>query len=159
MRDFGATVIVGFGDYIRRLAEIARENGIEPGREIRSGMISGHLGARRDASMSDAWGGAEVFDWYGVGDTGIIAGEGPDQAGMYVMEDAQYLELADPETGQAVGEGEPGDMVCTCLFKDDIFPIIRFNTHDVTEEIRPARRRSACLSGASSASSAAATTW
>jgi len=26
-------------------------------------------------------------------------------------------------------------MVCTCLFKDDIFPIIRFNTHDVTEEI------------------------
>jgi phenylacetate-CoA ligase len=26
-------------------------------------------------------------------------------------------------------------MVCTCLYKDDIFPIIRFNTHDVTEEL------------------------
>jgi phenylacetate-CoA ligase len=26
-------------------------------------------------------------------------------------------------------------MICTCLFKDDIFPIIRFNTHDVTEEV------------------------
>ena len=26
-------------------------------------------------------------------------------------------------------------MVCTCLFKDDVFPIIRFNTHDVTEEV------------------------
>jgi phenylacetate-CoA ligase len=23
-------------------------------------------------------------------------------------------------------------MVCTCLYKDDIYPIIRFNTHDVT---------------------------
>jgi len=25
-------------------------------------------------------------------------------------------------------------MVCTCLFKDDIYPIIRFNTHDVSME-------------------------
>jgi phenylacetate-CoA ligase len=23
-------------------------------------------------------------------------------------------------------------MVCTCLYKDDIFPVIRFNTHDVS---------------------------
>ena len=31
--------------------------------------------------------------------------------------------------------GQSGDMVCTCLYKDDIFPIIRFNTHDVSKEI------------------------
>ena len=24
-------------------------------------------------------------------------------------------------------------MVCTCLYKDDLYPIIRFNTHDVTK--------------------------
>ncbi len=23
-------------------------------------------------------------------------------------------------------------MICTCLYKDDVYPIIRFNTHDVT---------------------------
>ena len=23
-------------------------------------------------------------------------------------------------------------MVCTCLYKDDIFPVIRFNTHDIS---------------------------
>jgi phenylacetate-CoA ligase len=86
--------------------------------------------------MSEAWGGCAVYDWYGVGDTGIIAGEGPDQSGMYVLEDAQYLELVDGETGRPVAGDQPGDMVCTCLFKDDIFPIIRFNTHDVTEEVR-----------------------
>ena len=28
--------------------------------------------------------------------------------------------------------GDSGDIVCTCLFKDDVFPIIRFNTHDVS---------------------------
>jgi phenylacetate-CoA ligase len=34
-----------------------------------------------------------------------------------------------------VADGSPGDMVVTCLYKDDLYPIIRFNTHDVTEVI------------------------
>ena len=44
----------------------------------------------------------EVYDWYGVGDTGAIAGQGPDRSGMHVMEDAQFLELLDVD-GQPVG--------------------------------------------------------
>src|SRR5690606_9174146 len=73
------------------------------------------------------------FDWYGVGDTGLIAAEGPDRDGLYVQEDAQYLEVCDIDTGKPVEDGGTGDMVCTCLFKDDLYPIIRFNTHDVTQ--------------------------
>ncbi len=135
MRDFGASVIVGFGDYIKRLSEVARENGIEPGRDIKIRMISGHLGAESRETMSAAWGGAEVYDWYGVGDTGVIAGEGPDRAGFYVMEDSQFLELVDPDTLQPVAEGGTGNMVCTCLYKDDVYPIIRFNTNDLSQFI------------------------
>ena len=82
--------------------------------------------------LSDSWGGAEVFDWYGVGDTGAIAGQGPDRTGLYVNEDAQYLEICDIETGVPVADGQPGNMINTCLFKDDIYPIIRFNTHDIS---------------------------
>ena len=134
MRDFGVTALVGFGDFMKRLAEVARENGIEPGRDIKLRMITGHLGPEGSTAISEAWGGCAAYDWYGVGDTGLIAGEGPDQAGMHVMDDAQYLELVD-EAGRPVEPGQPGDMICTCLFKDDIFPIIRFNTHDVTEEL------------------------
>jgi phenylacetate-CoA ligase len=135
MKQFGATAIVGFADYIKRLAEVAREEGLEPGRDLPIRLICAHLGSESQASLSAAWGGAAVYDWYGVGDTGIIAGEGPDRTGMHVMEDAHALEIADPDTGLPVPEGTLGDMVCTCLFKDDIFPIIRFNTHDVTEEV------------------------
>ena len=127
MRDFGATVIVGFGDYVKHLGELARSGGMD----LKVRMISGHVGEDREA-VSRAWGGAEVFDWYGVGDTGVIAGEGPDHAGLYVMEDAHHLELVDLATGGAVREGETGDMVVTVLFKDDVYPMIRFNTHDVT---------------------------
>jgi phenylacetate-CoA ligase len=135
MRDFRATVLVGFGDFAKRLAGVARENGIEPGRDIRLRMISGHLGEEGREPMSEAWGGCAVYDWYGVGDTGIIAGEGPERDGMYVHEDAQFLELLDTESGRAAAPGAPGNIVNTCLFKDDVFPIIRFNTHDVTEEL------------------------
>jgi phenylacetate-CoA ligase len=132
MRDFGATVLVGFADYIRRLAEVAREQDILPGRDIKIRMISGHLGRENRDAVGQAWGGAELFDWYGVGDTGIIAGEGPDHAGLYVMEDAQYIELLDPETGAPVPDGAAGNLVVTCLYKDDVYPIIRFNTNDLT---------------------------
>lgn len=135
LRDFRATVIVGFADYIKKLATVAADNGIEPGRDINIRMISGHLGREDKESLSKSWGGAKCFDWYGVGDTGAIAGEGPDQDGLYVMEDAQYLEICDIETHQPVAHGNEGDMVVTCLYKDDIYPIIRFNTHDVTREI------------------------
>ena len=135
MRDLGATVIVGFADYIKKLAEVAREAGIVPGRDIRLRMVSGHLGRESREALSQAWGGVAMFDWYGVGDTGAIAGEGPDHDGLYLMEDAQYVEILHVDSGAPVAEGAEGDMVVTCLYKDDIYPIIRFNTHDVTRTL------------------------
>lgn len=132
MKNMGATVIVGFADYIKKLADVAREQGLEPGRDIPVRMICGHLGRESRESLSAAWGGVQLYDWYGVGDTGAIAGQGPDQDGLYLMEDAQYVEVLDVDSGQPVADGETGDMVVTCLYKDDIYPIIRFNTHDVT---------------------------
>jgi phenylacetate-CoA ligase len=132
MRDFKATVIVGFADYIKKLAEVAREAGIEPGRDIPIRMICGHLGRESRAQMSAMWGGAQLYDWYGVGDTGTIATEGPDQDGLYLMEDAQYVEILDVDSAKPTPEGMPGDLVVTTLYKNDLYPLIRFNTHDVT---------------------------
>lgn len=132
MRDFGVSAIIGFGDYITYLASVARQEGLEPGLDLKVRVISGHMGAENREAISRAWGGANVYDWYGVGDTGAIAGEGPDHAGMYVHEDAQYIEILNTEDGNPVADGESGDLVVTCLYKDDVFPIIRFNTHDVS---------------------------
>lgn len=133
MADFGATVLVGFVDYIRKLAEVARDSGLLERMKVR--MICGHLGTEDRAATEAAWGGAKAFDWYGVGDTGSIAGEGPERDGLYVWEDAQYLELLDVDTGRPVAPGGTGDMVVTCLYKDDVAPCIRFNTHDITHEV------------------------
>ena len=134
MRDFRATVLVGFADYLKRLAEVAAAEGLAMGEDIPMRLLSGQMGREDKALLSALWGGADCFDWYGVGDTGIIAGEGPDRDGLYVMEDAHHLELLDIDSGAPVPPGGQGDLVCTCLFKDDVYPIIRFNTHDVSME-------------------------
>jgi len=132
MRDMRVTVIVGFIDYIRQLAETARELGLEPGHDIPVRLISGHVGRESRAVLSRAWGGAQIFDWYGVADTGPIAAEGRDQDGMYVMEDAHVLEIIDEASGRAVTGDQPGDMVVTSLYRDDVYPLLRFNTHDLS---------------------------
>lgn len=133
LADFGATVMVGFVDYIRKLAEVAETEKLFDRIKLR--MVIGHLGTEDRAATEAAWHGARAYDWYGVGDTGSIAGEGPERDGLYVWEDAQYLELLDVESGAPVARNETGDMVVTCLFKDDIAPCIRFNTHDITHEL------------------------
>ncbi len=133
MADFGVTCVVGFVDYIRKLAGTAEELGLFDKIDIK--MIIGHLGTEDRQATEDAWHGAKAYDWYGVGDTGTIAGEGPDRDGMYVWEDAQYLELLGVDDGAPVDHGETGDMVVTCLYKDDVAPCIRFNTHDITHEL------------------------
>lgn len=136
MADFGATVLVGFVDYIRKLAEVAREEGLLDRIPVRA--IIGHLGVEDRAATEAAWGGARAYDWYGVGDTGSIAGEGPDRDGLYVWEDAQHLQICDIDSGAPMAEGELGDMVVTVLYKDDVAPCIRFNTHDVSR-VKPGR--------------------
>ena len=133
MADFGVTVMVGFVDYVRKLADVAEAEKLFDRINLR--MIIGHLGTEDRAATEAAWHGAKAYDWYGVGDTGSIAGEGPERDGLYVWEDAHYLELLDVDTQAPVAHGETGDMVVTCLFKDDIAPCIRFNTHDITHEL------------------------
>lgn len=135
MKTFGTNVLVGFVDYIKRLSDVAKEEGITPGKDINIDMIIGHLGMESRENIAKAWGNPELFDWYGVGDTGTIAAEGPDHDGMHIWEDAHFLEVLDPETNKAVSDGEKGNMVVTCLYKDDVYPIIRFNTYDLTEVI------------------------
>ncbi len=133
MADFGVTCLVGFVDYIRKLATQAEADGLFDRINIK--MIIGHLGTEDRKATEAAWHGARAYDWYGVGDTGAIAGEGPDRDGLYVWEDAQYLELLDVDSGAPVAPGGTGDMVVTCLYKRDVAPCIRFNTHDITHEL------------------------
>ena len=128
MAQLGATVLVGFADYVRHLAETARKKGLE----IPLRLVLGHFGRGDRQAVSDAWGGAAVYDWYGVGDTGVIAAESPSLNGLHIFEDAHLVEALDPETGEPVEDGHAGNLCATVLFKTGIYPIVRFDTKDLT---------------------------
>ena len=48
------------------------------------------------------------------------------------------MEALDPETGQPVEDGHAGNLCATVLFKTGIYPIVRFDTKDLTTLSAPA---------------------
>jgi phenylacetate-CoA ligase len=132
MQRFGVTVLVGFADYLLRLAEVAQSLGIDPATDLNVRMLSGHIPADRADALAAAWGGARVFDWYGVGDTGVIAAQLDGSRELTVFEDAHLLEIVDPESHAAVADGQIGNQCVTVLFKNTVYPIVRFDTQDLT---------------------------
>ena len=71
-----------------------------------------------------------LYQNYSIELAGVIAVEGMDRNGLYVMEDAHFVELLSSKA-ERVADGMPGELVVTSLYKDDIAPLIRFNTHDI----------------------------
>src|SRR5690606_26029008 len=56
-----------------------------------------------------------------------------------IWEDHFYAEIVDPNTGQPVAEGEPGELVFTSLTKEAM-PVIRYRTRDLTRLLAPTAR-------------------
>ena len=77
--------------------------------------------------------GVELYDIYGLTEVygpGIGINCKADSA-MHIWSDFIYLEIVDPETGELVPDGEPGEIVITTLQKEGA-PLIRFRTHDLS---------------------------
>ena len=88
--------------------------------------------------------GIEVFDIYGMTETGGIGTLGmdcPAHCGIHVWEDQYITEIVDHETGKVLPDGEYGEVVVTSLTREAI-PVIRFKTGDLSRII--SRDKCAC---------------
>ena len=78
--------------------------------------------------------GIDAVDIYGLSE---IIGPGVSvecieaKQGLHVFEDHFIVETINPETGEAVPDGEPGELVFTTLTKE-AFPLIRYRTRDLS---------------------------
>ncbi|WP_428610634.1 phenylacetate--CoA ligase PaaK [Sedimenticola sp.] len=76
----------------------------------------------------------DAVDIYGLSE---IIGPGVAQEcietkdGLTIWEDLFYPEVINPETGEVVADGEPGELVFTSLTKEAL-PMIRYRTRDLT---------------------------
>jgi phenylacetate-CoA ligase len=60
-----------------------------------------------------------------------VSVECQEKIGLHIFEDHFVPEIIDPETGQAVADGEIGELVLTTITKE-AFPMIRYRTGDLT---------------------------
>lgn len=137
MKDFGTTLLVATPSYALRLAEVARESGIDPSKDlnVKIGLFGSEL--LTDAMRAEAhkvWGDDMIITSnYGMSELmgPGVSGECEELCGMHINEDFFIPEIIDPQTGKVLPEGEKGELVITCIKKEGI-PLIRYRTKDIT---------------------------
>ncbi|HVL58233.1 MAG TPA: AMP-binding protein [Burkholderiaceae bacterium] len=123
-------VILAFPAYLRHMALVARD---EMGIDVRTlgiRTIGTHLGMEDRDQLERMW-DAPCHDMYGTHESGMMGAECRHRTGMHVQEDAFILEIADPETGAIVPDGDKGTIYITTLYKYGA-PQIRFNVNDIS---------------------------
>ncbi len=137
MQDFKTSLLVATPSYALRLAEVARELGIDPSKDlhIKTALVGSelltdamreemHLAWGRDVNITSNYGMSELM---GPG----VSGECLEHCGMHINEDYFIPEIIDSQTGEVLPAGEKGELVITCIKKEGL-PLIRYRTKDVT---------------------------
>lgn len=137
MKDFGTSLLVATPSYALRLAEVAREIGVDPKRDlgVKIALVGSEMltDAMRD-EMHKWWGDDMlVTSNYGMSELmgPGVSGECEYMDGMHINEDFFIPEIIDSETGEVLPEGEWGELVITCI-KKEALPLIRYRTKDIT---------------------------
>ncbi len=135
INDFRPDGIMVTPSYMLNILEAFHKQGLDP-RE--SSLSVGIFGA-------EPWTNAmrleveAAFDMHAVDIYGLSEIMGPGVAnecvetkdGLHIWEDHFYPEIINPQTGEVVPDGEPGELVFTTLTKEGL-PMIRYRTRDLT---------------------------
>ena len=130
-----ATVLCCTPTYALRLAQAAAEEQIDLRESaIRKIIVAGELGGSIPEvreRISFAWHGAEVLDHYGMTEVGPVAYQTPGRPDLlHILEESYFAEIVRPETGEAVAQGEVGELVLTTLGRTAC-PLLRYRTGDL----------------------------
>jgi phenylacetate-CoA ligase len=138
MQDFGSTVLTCTPSYSLYLAEIAAEEGVDiKSFPLRVGILGAEPWSESIRAEIEEKLNIKAIDIYGLSE---ILGPGvaieciEAQHGLHIWEDHFIPEIIDPETGEALPDGEQGELVITTITKEGI-PMIRYRTRDITRLI------------------------
>jgi len=137
MQDFETSLLVATPSYALRLAEVAREMGLDPAKDlnVKIALVGSELltDAMRE-EMHKYWGkDIKITSNYGMSELmgPGVSGECLEVCGMHINEDFFIPEIIDPQTGEVLPAGEQGELVITCIKKEGL-PLIRYRTKDIT---------------------------
>ena len=134
IKDFGTTLLNCTPSYALHIAETMHEMGISPqDNNLKLGIFGGEPWSETMRQSIETQLGIKAHDLFGMSEIigPGVASECLAQDGLHINEDHFYPEIIDPETGQVLPDGEPGELVLTTLTKDGM-PMVRYRTRDLT---------------------------
>jgi len=135
MKDFGPTVLTCTPSYALRLGEVAADEGVDfRSLKFRVGVCGAEPWSENMRTEIEEKLGIDAVDIYGLSE---IIGPGVSvecieaKKGLHIFEDHFIPEIINPETGEVLPYGTPGELVFTTLTKE-AFPLIRYRTRDLS---------------------------
>ncbi len=131
VKALGVTGYIGTPSFLMAILKKAEEVGLKPKEDLKlevAFLAAEMLPESMRKRFFEEYGiiGRQA---YGTADVGCLSYECPATNGMHIHYDV-IVEIVDPDSGKAVPEGEPGEVVVTC--NNRIYPLVRFGTGDVS---------------------------
>ncbi|QYD69496.1 phenylacetate--CoA ligase [Paraburkholderia edwinii] len=135
IQDFRPDIIMVTPSYMLSIADELERQGIDPARcSLRIGIFGAEPWTNDMRRAIEARMGIDAVDIYGLSEVigpGVASECVETKDGPTIWEDHFYPEIVDPETGEALPDGEFGELVFTSLTKEAL-PIVRYRTRDLT---------------------------
>ena len=134
IKDFGTTCLHAIPSYAIRLAEVFKEEGVDPrSTKLHTLFIGAEPHTEEQRQRIERLLGVKAYNSFGMTEMNGpgVAFECKEQNGMHLWEDNYIVEIIDPDTLEPVPDGEMGEMVLTTLDRD-MMPILRYRTRDLT---------------------------
>ncbi len=128
LNGFQPEVLVGYPSALALLAgeELKSRLHVRPAKVV---TVSEVRTPEMEDAIFRAW-GAQPFDWYGISEGGVLAGDCEHHRGMHLFEDLFIVENVD-EDGREVPDGEIGHKLLLTNLFNRTQPIIRYELTDM----------------------------
>ena len=143
IQDFRPDIIMVTPSYMLTLVDEMERQGMDPARSsLKVGIFGAEPWTQGVRETIERRAGIDAVDIYGLSE---VMGPGvaneciESKDGPVVWEDHFYPEIVDPDSGNLVSDGTPGELVFTSLTKEAL-PVIRYRTRDLTRLLPPTAR-------------------
>ncbi len=133
IQDLKPDVLIGTPSYALHIAEVARQQGVDPrSMSLRFGHFGGEPWTEEMRTKIEADFDMHAFNNYGLSEVigPGVSGDCIFRTGMHIQEDHFLVECINPNTLEPVLDGQRGELVFTALTKE-AFPLLRYRTRDI----------------------------
>ena len=143
IQDFKPRIIMVTPSYMLNIIEEFERQGLDPRESsLEIGIFGAEPWTNAMREEIERRAGIDAVDIYGLSEVmgpGVANECAETKDGPVIWEDHFYPEIIDPETGEVMPDGEPGELVFTSLTKEAL-PIVRYRTRDLTRLLAPTAR-------------------